>query len=142
MPLHNLKVELIDADLKLKKKTDVTYENLISEVNTESEKREQNYMENMWDDNLANEFNDKNPELNQRSLLLLRSMISDSDTPEEILEKVLNFYSDYSLADDALDFLLQTTTGDLASKVQQAKDNLNEDFGREVVAGKNDTRFR
>jgi type III secretion protein W len=88
-------------------------------------------------DNLANEFNDKNPELNQRSLLLLRSMISDSDTPEEILEKVLNFYSDYSLADDALDFLLQTTTGDLASKVQQAKDNLNEDFGREVVAGKN-----
>jgi hypothetical protein len=56
MPLHNLKVELIDADLKLKKKTDVTYENLISEVNTESEKREQNYMENMWDDNLANEF--------------------------------------------------------------------------------------
>jgi len=56
MPLHNLKVKLIDADLKLKKKTDVTYENLISEVNTESEKREQNYMENMWDDNLANEF--------------------------------------------------------------------------------------
>lgn len=56
MPLHNLKVKLIDADLKLKKKTDVTYENLISEVNTESEKKAQNYMENMWDDNLANEF--------------------------------------------------------------------------------------
>lgn len=56
MPLHNLKVELVDADLKLKKQTDVTYENLISEVNTESEKKEQNYMENMWDDNLANEF--------------------------------------------------------------------------------------
>ncbi len=56
MPLHNLKVELVDADLKLKKQTDVTYENLISEVNTESEKKKQNYMENMWDDNLANEF--------------------------------------------------------------------------------------
>jgi hypothetical protein len=56
MTLHNLKVELIDSDLKLKKKTDVTYENLIDDVNTESEKKEQTYMENMWDDNLANEF--------------------------------------------------------------------------------------
>ena len=56
MPIHNLRVELIDADLELKQKTDVTYEDLVDEVNSESEKKEVSYMENMWDDNLANEF--------------------------------------------------------------------------------------
>ena len=56
MPIHNLRVELIDADLELKQKTDVTYKDLVDEVNSESEKKEVSYMENMWDDNLANEF--------------------------------------------------------------------------------------
>ena len=56
MPVHNLRLKLIDAELELKEKTDVTYEDLVDKVNTESEKKEQVYMENMWDDNLANEF--------------------------------------------------------------------------------------
>lgn len=56
MPVHNLRLKLIDADLELKDKTDVTYEDLVDKVNIESEKRENIYMENMWDDNLANEF--------------------------------------------------------------------------------------
>ena len=56
MPTHNLRLKLIDAELELKEKTDVTYEDLVDKVNTESEKKECIYMENMWDDNLANEF--------------------------------------------------------------------------------------
>ena len=56
MPVHNLRLKLIDADLELKEKTDVTYKDLVDKVNVESEKKEQFYMENMWDDNLANEF--------------------------------------------------------------------------------------
>ena len=56
MPVHNLRLKLIDADLELKDKTDVTYEDLVDKVNIESEKKESIYMENMWDDNLANEF--------------------------------------------------------------------------------------
>ena len=56
MPTHNLRLKLIDAELELKEKTDVTYEDLVDKVNTESEKKEQFYMENMWDDHLANEF--------------------------------------------------------------------------------------
>ena len=56
MPTHNLRLKLIDAELELKEKTDVTYEDLVDKVNTESEKKEQIYMENMWDDHLANEF--------------------------------------------------------------------------------------
>ena len=55
MPVHNLRLKLIDADLELKDKTDVTYEDLVDKVNIESEKKSI-YMENMWDDNLANEF--------------------------------------------------------------------------------------
>ena len=56
MPVHNLRLKLIDAELELKEKTDVTYEDLVDKVNIESEKKENIYMENMWDDNLANEF--------------------------------------------------------------------------------------
>ena len=56
MPVHNLRLKLIDAELELKEKTDVTYEDLVNKVNIESEKKECIYMENMWDDNLANEF--------------------------------------------------------------------------------------
>ncbi|EKE03256.1 MAG: hypothetical protein ACD_20C00227G0002, partial [uncultured bacterium] len=41
------------------------------------------------------------------------------------------------LADDALDFLLQTTKGKLAEKVNQAKTYLNENFKREIIAGRN-----
>jgi hypothetical protein len=56
MPTHNLRLKLIDAELELKEKTDVTYEDLVDKVNIESEKKENIYMENMWDDHLANEF--------------------------------------------------------------------------------------
>ena len=56
MEIRNLNMKLVDADLELKDETDVTYEDLVEDVNTESEKKEQIYMENVWDDNLANEF--------------------------------------------------------------------------------------
>ncbi len=79
----------------------------------------------------------KNPELQTRSLLLLRARISDSDSKEDILRKVLALYPDYSLADEALDFLLETTKGNLAEKVKQAKEELNAMHGREVRAGRN-----
>ena len=53
MSIHNLEMKLIDADLKLKRKTNVTYEKLIQEVNAESEKKEYIYGENMCDENLS-----------------------------------------------------------------------------------------
>ena len=39
MPVHNLRLKLIDADLELKEKTDVTYKDLVDKVNVESEKK-------------------------------------------------------------------------------------------------------
>jgi type III secretion protein W len=86
---------------------------------------------------VGEQFNRKNPELQTRSLLLLRTRISQRDSREEILRKVLEMYPDYSLADEALDFLLMTTEGGLAEEVRAAKDELNTLHGREVKAGRN-----
>lgn len=85
----------------------------------------------------AARFNKRNFELKIKSLLLLRDSINDEDSVEDILRKVLDFYPDYTLADDALDFLLQTTRGALAQKVQAAKNYLNNAYKREIVAGRN-----
>ena len=46
MSTHNLEMKLINADLKLKRKTNVTYERLIQDVNDESDKKENMCMEN------------------------------------------------------------------------------------------------
>jgi type III secretion protein W len=86
---------------------------------------------------VSEQFSQKNPEFQTRSLLLLRSRITRGDTKEEILRKVLEMYPDYSLADEALDFLERTTEGTLAGQVRAAKDELNALHGREVKAGRN-----
>ena len=57
MPIHNLEVKLLNSELELKEKTDVTYENLVEDVNIESEKKNIDSIENFWDDEtLANQF--------------------------------------------------------------------------------------
>jgi len=51
-------------------------------------------------DEVSEQFSRRNPELQTRSLLLLRARINQNDTREEVLRKVLEMYPDYSLADD------------------------------------------
>ena len=86
---------------------------------------------------MAGRFQQRNPELRSNVLVLLREYIKPGDTAEEILKKVMEFYPDVSLADEALEFLLTTTDGELANKVQEARDALNQDRGREIAAGRN-----
>jgi len=86
---------------------------------------------------LSKEFERRNAELTSKSLQLLLARIAAGDTPEQLLQKALENYNDHSLADEALEFLDQATKGDLKTKVQQARENLNETFGREVRAGRN-----
>ena len=74
---------------------------------------------------VSEEYSRKNPELLKRTLLLLRSRLSALDSKEDILRKVLETYPDHSLADEALDYLLETTDGDLAKLVRQAKEDLD-----------------
>ncbi len=88
-------------------------------------------------DELASRFNSKNEEFESLILIALRNSIKDTDTVEEILQKVLKFYPDPTLAYDALDFLLQTTYGALGLKVLQAKEQFYSQFTREIVAGQN-----
>ncbi|OGN61971.1 MAG: hypothetical protein A3F40_03745, partial [Chlamydiae bacterium RIFCSPHIGHO2_12_FULL_27_8] len=85
----------------------------------------------------AARFQNRNQELKAKNLLLLRDYIREEDSAEDILKKVLEFFPDYTLADDALEFLLDTTYGTMQAKVKQAKDYLNTNFPREIKAGRN-----
>lgn len=86
---------------------------------------------------LADDFQRNNQELKSRVLVLLREYIKPDDSAEDILKKVLEFYEDVSLADEALDYLLETTDGELYNNVLKAKEMLNEQSGPEVRAGRN-----
>ena len=85
----------------------------------------------------AARFQRNNDELKARTLLILRASITKQDTAEEILNKVLKVYTDHSLADEALDYLIATTESTVKTTVQAAKDLLNRTFGREVLSGRN-----
>lgn len=87
--------------------------------------------------NLADQFQKRNPELKADTLVLLRQSIKGDDTKEEILQKLKEFYPDISLRDEALEYLLETTDGELARKLGEIKEELNQEFGREIVAGRN-----
>ena len=86
---------------------------------------------------ISKEFQDRNPELQSRTLQLLRSRISARDTVEDIVRKVRSTYIDLSLADEALDFLLETADAATRDKILRAKEELNRLFDREIRAGRN-----
>ncbi|HRW58045.1 MAG TPA: type III secretion system gatekeeper subunit SctW [Chlamydiales bacterium] len=85
----------------------------------------------------ATRFSKKDPELKSKILILLRSSIQQGDSPEEILKKVLEFYPDHTLADEAFEYLLETSRGSLHQSILLAHDLLIERYRREVVAGRN-----
>jgi type III secretion protein W len=87
----------------------------------------------------AQQFERRNPELKASTLVSLRELIKPGDSKEEILRKIKEFFPDASLADEAFEFLLETTDGELARVVQEAKDDFNTQFGREIIAGRNIT---
>ena len=85
----------------------------------------------------ADQFQKRNQELRANVLTMLREYIKPGDTKEDILRKLREFYPDVSLADEALEFLLATTEGELARVVQEAKDDFNAENNREIAAGRN-----
>lgn len=86
---------------------------------------------------MADQFEKRNPELKADTLVLLRQAIKPDDSKEEILKKLMEFYPDVSLRDEALEYLLETSEGELARKLGEIKQELNQEFGREIVAGRN-----
>ncbi|PIS01916.1 MAG: hypothetical protein COT85_07150 [Chlamydiae bacterium CG10_big_fil_rev_8_21_14_0_10_42_34] len=88
-------------------------------------------------DEASERFQKNNYELNAKTLRILRSQVSAGDTPEDILQKVEAVYKEAALADEALDFLLETTDAQLMAATQEAKTKLNKDRGKEIRAGRN-----
>lgn len=86
---------------------------------------------------VAESFEQKNPELTAKFLIAIRSRLSKKDSFDQLLDKVLETYPDVSLADEALDFLISTSDTELAEKLIQVKNHLNETYAREIKAGKN-----
>lgn len=87
---------------------------------------------------LSFNYQRRNQELDSQRLLRLKARISARDSQEEILKKVLEAFADHTLADEALDFLIESTKqGELAEKLKAAKKDLNIQHGREVRAGRN-----
>ena len=85
----------------------------------------------------ADQFQKRNPELQSKTLIILRSRINAQDDPEEIIRKVMEMYSDYSLADEAMEYLENTTSGKIAETIREARSLFNERYPREIKAGYN-----
>jgi type III secretion protein W len=100
------------------------------------EKMQQVKMPKEFEDK-ANQFEQRNPELKASKLLSLRSLINPKDTKEEILEKIKREFQDVSLIDEALDYLLETSDGELYQTIKALKEEFNEQNGREILAGRN-----
>ncbi len=86
---------------------------------------------------ISEQYERKNPELNARSLLLLRSRLSSKDTKETLLKKVLDTFPDFSLADEALEYLIETGDAQLIRVAREVKEEINTIYGREIRAGRN-----
>lgn len=85
----------------------------------------------------AGKYQGRNPEFKAGVLVLLRQQISEDDTQEEILQKLHDFYPDPSLADEALEFLLETSSGKLAETLKSLRGEFQKAHQREIVAGRN-----
>jgi len=85
----------------------------------------------------AEQSEERNPELKADVLTILREQVKEGDSKEDILRKLAEFYPDPTLADEALEFLLKTTKGDLADTIKEAKKDFDQLHSREIIAGRN-----
>ena len=89
------------------------------------------------EEDLAQQYQRRNPELPADRLRQLRENIGTAHTAEEVLREVSEAFDDATLADEALEYLEKQTTGTLQSNVRGARALLGELKGREIVAGRN-----
>ncbi|MEM7174594.1 MAG: HrpJ domain-containing protein [Chlamydiota bacterium] len=101
--------------------------------------RSEEASESVLAEQIAEDFYKSNPELQKKTLLALRAFINPDDSLEEILEKLQSIYKDQYLADEAIDFLIQTSERKeaLKRKLIEVKARFNAHFGREILAGRN-----
>ncbi len=88
---------------------------------------------------IAEEYSQRNPELQKKTLIHLQQEMKPDATPKQILEKLQKTYTDKALADEAIDFLIETaeTKEELKKKYIQAKGTFNTSYKWEIQAGRN-----
>lgn len=88
---------------------------------------------------IAEDYYQRNPELQKKTLTNLYKEMKPDDTHDEILEKLQKVYTDKSLADEAIDFLIEVSKNkeEIKQKYTTAKEDFNAQFGREIQAGRN-----
>lgn len=84
----------------------------------------------------AEQFERNNPELKSTVLTQLLDEIAKCTTKEEILKIIDKYYPDPTLADQALDYLLATTIGDLHKIVTEAKIAHQALYKKQIDAGR------
>lgn len=78
-------------------------------------------------------------ELEAKMLLLLREYVKQGDSAADILKKLQEVFAgkDAAVLDEALNFLLETTDGELQANVKLAQAELQKLYKRDVTAGRN-----
>jgi len=90
------------------------------------------------EEDTARNFSQRDQELSQERLLALRRNLRSTSTAQEILDEVQDAFADPTLADEALNFLEQTTSGALRDTVLQARERHNSgENARLIAAGRN-----
>lgn len=94
-------------------------------------------VEKKADEDLAQRFFKRNSELPPEKLRDLKASLSEGSTEKEISEKVNKAFEDPTLADEALEYLEQATTGPLKRKISHVRQMLNQEKQREIIGGRN-----
>lgn len=89
------------------------------------------------EEDLADSYNRRNPELPPDRLRQLKEDMHPNKTAESILADVNEAFDDPTLADEALEYLEKQTEGPLRDKVRTARELLNALKEREIIAGRN-----
>jgi len=88
---------------------------------------------------IAEDYYQRNPELQKKTLLALYQSIKPEDSHAQILEKIAKVYKDKFLIDSAISYLIDVarTKEEVKQKLIQLKENFNAEFGSEIRAGYN-----
>lgn len=94
-------------------------------------------VEKRSEEDLAHDFERRNPELPAGRLVNFRRNLRPDTTAEQLLDDVMDTFGDPTLADEAMEYLERTTDGPLQEAVKQARAALFSEKGREIIAGRN-----
>jgi type III secretion protein W len=110
-----------------------------SKAQKTDEQREAEAGETSAVEQLAEDYYQRNPELQKKTLTNLFKEFKPDDSPDEILSKLQKTYTDKALADEAIDFLIEVSQNkeEIKQKYIQVKEDFNAQFGREIQAGRN-----